>query len=173
LSECFKIEPLSPSHDRAAFFSSSEPLDRYLKHQASQDVRKKLTAVFVLTPDGKTIAGYYTLSNFSVVVHDIPESIRNRLTRMPEVPTTLLGRLARSFDFKGQGVGSLLLADALKRALQGSTQVASWAVVVDAKDAEAIEFYRRFGFIALPTNSQRLFLPMGTIEKLFGVSSKK
>lgn len=163
----FKIEPLGKKHDRAAFFCGKDSLDQYLKNQAGQAVGKNLTAVFVLTPDGKTIAGYYTLSSYAVKLDEIPEDIAKKLTRMQEIPATLLGRLARSVDFRGQGIGEALLVDAVKKALQNSAHVASWAVIVDAKDEEATEFYRRYGFISFPSRPNRLFLPMTSIQRMF------
>jgi ribosomal protein S18 acetylase RimI-like enzyme len=57
--------------------------------------------------------------------------------------------------------------DALHRALQSSEQIASAAVVVDAKDEQAVAFYRKYGFIDFPKIERRLFLPMGTIAQLF------
>ena len=163
----FKIEPLGKKHDRAAFFCGKDSLDQYLKNQAGQAVGKNLTAVFVLTPDGKKIAGYYTLSSYAVMLDEIPEDIAKKLTRMQEIPATLLGRLARSVEFRGQGIGEILLVDALKKAFQNSTHVASWAVIVDAKDEEAAEFYKRYGFISFPSRANRLFLPMTSIQKTF------
>ena len=167
MSDNFKIEPLGKKHDRAAFFCGKDSLDQYLKNQAGQAVGKNLTAVFVLTPDGKTIAGYYTLSSYAVKLDEIPEDIAKKLTRMQEIPATLLGRLARSVEFRGQGIGETLLVDALKQALQNSTHVASWAVIVDAKDEEAAEFYQRYGFISFPSRPNRLFLPMTSIQRMF------
>ena len=163
----FKIEPLGKKHDRATFFCGKDSLDQYLKNQAGQAVGKNLTAVFVLTPDGKTIAGYYTLSSYAVKLDEIPEDIAKKLTRMQEIPATLLGRLARSVEFRGQGIGETLLVDALKKALQNSTHVASWAVIVDAKDEEAAGFYQRYGFISFPSRPNRLFLPMTSIQRMF------
>jgi len=167
LSDNLKIEPLGKKHDRAAFSCGNDSLDQYLKNQAGQAVDKNLAAVFVLTSDGKKIAGYYTLSSYAVNLDEIPEEIARRLTRIQEVPATLLGRLARSVEFRGQGVGEILLVDALKRAVQNRMHVASWAVIVDAKDAEAAEFYKRYGFIPFPTRPDRLFLPMASIQNLF------
>ena len=162
-----KIEPLGKKHDRAAFFCGKDSLDQYLKSQAGQAVGKNLTAVFVLTPDGKKIAGYYTLSSYAVKLDEIPEEIASKLTRMQEIPATLLGRLARSVEFRGQGIGETLLVDALKKALQNSTHVASSAVIVEAKDEEATEFYKRYGFISFPSRPNRLFLPMTSIQEMF------
>jgi predicted GNAT family N-acyltransferase len=121
----------------------------------------------VLTPDGRTVAGYYTLSQYSVDLVSLPIDIAKRLPKYPEVPATLLGRLAVSQDHRGQRLGEFLLLDALHRAWQQSTLVASTAVVVDAKDEPAQRFYEHFDFIRLPGTPNRLFLPMDTIAKLF------
>jgi len=168
LPDNFKIEPLGKNHDRAAFSCGKESLDRYLKTQAGQAVGKNLAAVFILTSDGKRIAGYYTLSSYAVQLDEIPEEIGKKLTRMREIPATLLGRLARSAEFRGLGIGGVLLANTLKRALQNSAQVASWAVIVEAIDEEAAEFYKHYGFIPFPNQPSRLFLPMNSIQKMFG-----
>lgn len=167
MSHTLRIEPLGENHDRAAFSCGTEPLDRYLRTLARQAVEKKLAAVFVLTDDGKTILGYYTLSSYVIKLDDLPENLTKKLTKMGEVPATLLGRLARSLHMKGKGIGEILLADALKKAFLNSGTVASWAVVVDAKDQYAAAFYKRYGFVELPTNASRLFLPMNSIRELF------
>ena len=132
-----------------------------------------MAAVFILTPDGKKIAGYYTLSSYVVKLEEIPEEIAKKLTRMQEIPATLLGRLARSIEFRGQGIGEILLVDALKRALQNSAHVASWAVIVDAKDEQAAEFYKHYGFVPFPSKPNRLFLPMGSVHKMFLLEAEK
>ena len=163
----FRIEPLGKDHDRAAFSCGKDPLDQYLRTQAGQASDRNLAAIFILTPDGKKIAGYYTLSSYAVILDELPQEIAKRLTRMREVPATLLGRLARSIEFRGQGMGEILLVNALKRAFQSSEHVASWAVIVDAKDQEAIEFYQPYGFIQFPNKPNRMFLPMKTIRTMF------
>jgi ribosomal protein S18 acetylase RimI-like enzyme len=162
----FVCEPLDPRHDRAAFVCDSPVLERYLKTQARQDVEKRLTAVFVLTPDSKTVAGYYSLSQFSVQAEKIPDEIRRKLTRYQEVPVTLIGRLARGVAFRGQGIGELLLMDALRRCHIHGKGVGSWAVLVDAKDDYAVAFYKKYGFLEIYGHANRLFLPMQTISKL-------
>jgi len=90
-----------------------------------------------------------------------------RLPKYPEVPATLIGRLAISEKFRGQRLGEFLLLDALHRALEQSRQVASAAVIVDAKDESARRFYEHFDFLSLPGTPNHLFLPMRTIERLF------
>jgi predicted GNAT family N-acyltransferase len=163
----FQVQRLGPHHDRAGFSCGLEPLDNYLKKQARQDVKKRVAAVFVLTPDGRTISGYYTLSQFSVDLGVLPQETARRLPKYPIVPATLIGRLAVRTAFRGQGLGELLLMDALRRSLTLSKQIASAAVIVDAKDDRAMSFYRKYGFLELPDIPGRLFLPMATVEQLF------
>ena len=161
------IEPLGKKHDRATFSCGVEALDAYLHKQAGQDARKHAAVTFVATPDGKTIAGYYTLSQYAIELDSVPEEVAKKLPKYPMVSTTLLGRLAVSTDFRGQRIGEALLMDALHRSLELSKQVASAGVMVDAKDASASAYYRRYGFLDLLTVERRLFLPMGTIAQLF------
>lgn len=115
------------------------------------------------------IAGYYTLSSDNIRLDDVPPELVKQLNlpRYPVLGATLIGRLARDLDFKGQGLGEILLVDALKRSLAMSRQIASAAVIVDAKDDKAHAFYRSFGFIAFPDSSNRLFLAMRTITTLY------
>jgi ribosomal protein S18 acetylase RimI-like enzyme len=163
----FVIEPLVPKHDRASFSCGVEILDAYLKKQAGQDLKKRVAVTFVLTPNGTTVAGYYTLSQYSVQLDEIPAAVAKKLPKYPMVPATLLGRLAVSSAFRGQGHGAALLMDALYRTLQHSREVASAGVIVDAKDAAAFAFYKKYGFLELPKVDRRLLLPMGTVEQLF------
>ncbi len=161
----YSIEPLSSSHDRAGFSCGIPALDVYLQRQARQDQDRNLAAVFILTPDSKTVAGFYTLSAHTLLAADLPQSQSAKLPRFP-LPVSLLGRMAVSKGLHGQKLGEFLLLHALERALLGSKQVASWAVVVDAK-AGARDFYLKYGFIPLPSQPDRLFLPMPVVKKLF------
>jgi predicted GNAT family N-acyltransferase len=168
--EKYWIEPLSSRHDRAAFSCGVEPLDRYLQKQAGQDVSKRVAAVFILTPDGKTIAGYYTLSAHTINLPDLPEDVAKKLPRYPHVPATLLGRLAVSTNSRGQGIGQLLLLDAFHRVLASTREVASAMILVDAKDETARNFYLRHEFIPLPLQPNRLFYLVNEIKKLLEIN---
>jgi predicted GNAT family N-acyltransferase len=161
----YRVEPLSSNHDRAGFCCGVPELDAYLLRQAGQDQKRKLAAVFVLTADGHSVVGFYTLSAHSIQTAELPGDLAGKLPRFP-LPVTLLGRMAVDRSLQGQGWGEFLLLHALERTLQASRQVATWAVVVDAK-AGARDFYLKHGFLPLPTNPDRLFLPMKTIEKIF------
>jgi len=163
------IEPLTKSHNRTSFSCGNETLDRYLKEQASQDLRRRVAAPFILTlnHDHKTIVGYYTLSAFSVNLQDLPDDVRKKLPAYPLVPVTLLGRLAVDVRYRGKGAGEFLLSDALERAFTQSSQIAAAAVVVDAIDEKAAAFYRHFDFTDFPDKPGRLFITMKTIVDIF------
>jgi len=166
----FRFEPLDKRvHNRAAFSCEHEALNVYLKEKASQDVQKRVAAVYVLTPDGKTIAGYYTLSHYTIEPGELPHEAvkRLRLPKCDKLPATLVGRLARSQQFKGAGLGEILLMGALEKSLLHSRNIASLAVVVDAKDEKARNFYLSYGFVGLPDHPNRLFMLVETIERLF------
>lgn len=162
----YRFEPLTKQHDRAGFRCASAPLNVYLQQIAGKDAERHVAAVFVMADDAlpAAIVGYYTLSAFAVDVTELPESMQKKLPRYPRLPATLLGRLAR--DERFPGTGSMLLMDALARAHQKSAEIASLAVVADAKDDDARKFYRKFGFAQLGSDPNRVFLPMGTIDKL-------
>ena len=124
-----------------------------------------MAAPFVLVlPDG-TIAAYYTLSSTSVGLAELPERTVRMLPRYPLAPATLLGRLAVDRRLQGRGHGRLMLADALWRASR--SEIASFAVIVDAKDAAARRFYERESFLPFPDQPMKLFRPMADIKKLF------
>lgn len=162
------IEPLDRKrHDRAAFSCGVPVLDGYLQRQAAQDMEKHAAVVYVAVIEAPAIAGYYTLSQFSIDFVQLPDELAKRLPRYPVVPATLLGRLAVASSLQGKGLGETLLFDALLRSLNQSTHIASAGLVVDAKDEKASAFYRRYGFVPILDSAQRLFLPMRTIQQMF------
>lgn len=161
----YRVEPLQPHHDRSGFTSGVEALDRYLRNQAGQDARKNMAAPFVLVLMDGTMAGFYTLSSTAVPVGELPAEVARKLPRYPLIPATLMGRLAVDERHRGRGFGRFLLADALHRALR--SEIASFAVVVDAKDDAAARFYAREGFLPFPDQPRRLFLPMARVAELF------
>lgn len=163
----FSLEPLGKQHDREGFCCGVDSLDTYLRTQASQDMRRKANAVFVLVPESQPakVAGYFTLCAYGLSPGAIPEEARKFLPRYPVVSATLLGRLAVSEDWQGQGIGSILLAKALGKEYENAAVVGSSMFVVDAIDERAIRFYVAHGFMPLP-ESKRLILPMQTIARL-------
>jgi ribosomal protein S18 acetylase RimI-like enzyme len=162
------IKPLQKQrHSREDFSCESEPLQRYFRTQASQDVRNKVAAVFVLA-EGSTVLGYYTLSNYTIDIGELPsDDFARRLPRYPKLPATLIGRLARDRNYPGQRIGETLLMDALHRCLKSTATSGAIAVVVEAENENARNFYRKFGFILFSQDHNKLFIAMQTVEKMF------
>ena len=163
----FTVEPLAKRHKRDDFSCGAEPLDRYLKTQASQDKRRRFSAPYVAVTDDDIVIAYYALSSFRIDQPDLPEDERKKIPGYPDVPATLLGRLAVDQKYRGQGLGEHMLLHALKRSYDLSCEIASYAVVVDAKDEAAIVFYQHFNFLQFPGTPNRLYLPMKQVAKLF------
>jgi predicted GNAT family N-acyltransferase len=164
----YLTEPLNSTHKKSEFSCKNLLLDEYLKKQAKQDVKRMLSACFVLKNADNQIIGYYTLSSLSIKKENLSEEITRKLPPNYEnLPVTLLGRLAVDEKFKGQKFGELLLIDALKRCLFTSiNSIGSMAVVVDPIDENAVKFYKKYDFIELK-GSGKMFLEMATISKLF------
>ena len=163
----YRVEPLGAGHDRASFHSGVPELDRYLHEQAGQDARRKVATPFVLIDPSGALVGYYTLSAYSVRLGELPEAVAKNLPRYPQLPATLLGRLAVSASRRGQHLGGFLLMDALYRSWKNTSQVASVGVVVDALDENARGFYIHHEFRSLKDHPDKLFIAMATIEKAF------
>jgi predicted N-acetyltransferase YhbS len=163
----FPIEPFGSQHDRQNFSSGDEALDRYFRERIRKDVEAGVAAAFVMA-DGPSVLGYYTLSAHSVERGILLDEIvkKLKLPKYSSIPATLMGRLAVDTNHQGKGLGKILLMDGLERSCVNSGQVASFAVVVDAKE-NAVAFYRRYGFLQLPPGN-RMFIPMGIVKKLVG-----
>ncbi len=155
------IEPLNNTHNRPAFACGIESLDNYLKKQAKQDIKRRISRVFIArSPESASrIIGYYTLSTLSINLEQLPDNLACKLPKHP-VPAALIGRLAVSQQAQGYGVGKMLLMDAIKRTMGVNDEIAIYAMVVDAIDEQAEHFYQQYGFSSLSSDSRRLFLPL-------------
>ncbi|WOJ88383.1 GNAT family N-acetyltransferase [Methylocapsa polymorpha] len=160
-SEDLRIGLLDEEHDPGSFICGVAILDRYRKTQATQEVRRKTNAEFILSDRGEPayILGCYTLCAMAISQGEIPEAARNHVPRYPLVGATLICRLAVAKERQGQRLGAVLLADALLRAFESASTVGSSMVVGDALDESAGGFYVAHGFVRLP-DSLRLVLPM-------------
>ena len=169
----FKVEILDPAvHRREEFVCESPELTEFLHTRARKEAKSRASACFVIVPvaDARLVAGYYTLSATSVELEKLPIELTKKLPRYPRLPATLLGRLARALAFKGQGIGDLLMVDALKRSYENSSVIGSVAVVVNPKDVPAAKFYGTFGF--QPLDDQKMFLPMKAVPEWLELEKK-
>ncbi len=148
--------------ERSGFVCASDPLNRYFHTQATQDMRRRIAACYIaLHQATDTIAGFYTLSAADIPLTDLPAELTKRLPRYPMLPAARLGRLAVDRRFTGQKLGSILLADAVMRS--AASKIAVFAMVVDAKDAQAEAFYRHHGFAAYGSAPGRLLAPLSNL----------
>jgi ribosomal protein S18 acetylase RimI-like enzyme len=155
----FPVEALGPHHDRKTFTSGVDALDRYFREQVTQDERRRATACYVAieAATGK-VAGFYTLAASGVPLADMPAALAKRLPRYPSVPVARLGRLAVDAAYRGRQLGAMLLWDAAMRAAR--SEMAVFALVVDAKDDQAEAFYRHHDFVAFGSLSRQLIYPL-------------
>lgn len=160
----FVVEPLTREHDRRSFACGVDTLDRYLKEQATQDIRRGVTSCYIARPsENAKVVGYYTIAMGSVPLGDFPPEIVRKLPRYPSVPVARVGRLAVDAELRGRGLGSVLLLNAIAR-VHGS-DIAAFAVVVDAENETAATFYLRNGFVRFESVPQRLFFPLGEFAR--------
>jgi predicted GNAT family N-acyltransferase len=104
------------------------------------------------------IAGFYTLSAGGILLTQMPVRFAKRLPRYPTVPIARLGRLAVALAYRGRKLGGALLWDAIERASR--SEVAVYALVVDAKDEQAESFYLHHGFVEFGGANRTLILPL-------------
>jgi ribosomal protein S18 acetylase RimI-like enzyme len=143
----YRIEAVTAEHERDSFDCGHPFLNTYLAQFARQNGENGIARAYVMVPvaAGNPVVGYYTLSAAAVAFETIPGTLRKRLPKYP-VPVARIGELAIDNLCKGQGLGSVLLLDALRRIVNASAEVAVWAVVVDPIDRQASSFYQRYGF---------------------------
>lgn len=150
-------------HSREGFSFEVESLERYFKTQAGQDAEKGLAAIYVMTEGGAAVLGYCTSSSYTIDAGEPDEAARN-LPGYSKFPAILIGRLARDQKYRGHRIGPALLRDALLRSLENSKSVGAMAVIVEAENEKARQFYLKYGFIQFPDHANKLFLPMKTLE---------
>lgn len=160
----FRLEVLRADHDRKSFSCGVDPLDRYLREQATQDIRRRVSACYVAVEAATgAIAGYYTLAAGGVPLAEMPAQLAKRLPRYAAVPVARMGRLAVDQRYRGKNLGAALLWDAAMRASR--SEIAAFALMVDAKDDTAAAFYQHHGFVALDEGQRRWMLPLASVTE--------
>jgi predicted N-acetyltransferase YhbS len=155
----YRIVRLDRKLDRSGFACGTAELDSYFHRQVGQEVDRGFAACFTAFDNVGTLVGYYVLSALSVSVDLVPEQLRKKLPRYDQIPCALLGRLAVSQYLQKQGVGRLMLLHALRTA--EASDVASYALIADAKDEGARDYCEKFGFTRWdPERPMRCFMPL-------------
>jgi ribosomal protein S18 acetylase RimI-like enzyme len=162
LTTRFRIEPLG-RRDRSAFACGDAVLDRYFAELVSQDIRRGLALCFVAVDKAtERIAGFYTLAATAIAVGDLPADVTRRLPRYPTIPAALVGSLAVDVNFNRQGLGRALLGNAAARAAR--SELAAYALVVDAANDTSAGHYGAIGFRPLASRTSSLFLPLALVD---------
>jgi ribosomal protein S18 acetylase RimI-like enzyme len=158
------VEPLTPEHGRRAFTCGVHALDEYLQRFARQHAAANVSRTYVAA-EGAEIRGFYSLAMSAIRKDNLPARFAGRFPNFP-LPVARLARLAVDVRHQRQGLGELLLADALQRCLRLSVEIGMIGLVVDAKDEKARGWYERYEFERLPDSPRTLWLPTVAIEKL-------
>lgn len=156
----FRVEALTSAHDRKNFSCGIEPLDVYLREQATQDIKRRVSNCFAACDAARSIAGYYTFAATSLPLMELSDAEKKRLPRYALLPAGLIGRLAVDLRFQGQRLGGALIMDAVARAARAEPAI--FELIVDAKDQKAVGFYEHLGFRRFISKPASLYLPMAT-----------
>lgn len=163
-----EYQPLSRIHDRAAFDCGVPALNDFLRRVARQHQDKGVSRTTIrIDPEiapATRIIGYFTLSACESPTSRLPVNIAKGYPLV--IPAVRLGRLAIDREFHGLGWGGLLLAEAIRRVANLMDQIGIAAMLVDAKDDAAADFYRRFGFVSFPTEPHQLILPFESLRQM-------
>jgi len=166
-----KIEALSPLHDRERFDCGSEPLNLFFKQTARQHAERGISRTFVLVEEEaltpKPVLGFFALNICQIKAESLAPEQAKKLPR--EVSAVRLGRLAVAKAHRRQGIGETLLVAAMAKFLEIFNSAGGIGLFVDAKDQDARHYYEQFGFVSLPGDELKLFLPVKTIQEALGV----
>ncbi len=162
-------EPLSAVHDVSTFSCGKPSLDRWLKTRALSNQENGFTAVMVVH-EANRVLGYYGLAPTAVLPATLPRSIRTGQPPDP-VPCLLLGQLAADQNYAGKGIGTGLLRHALQRCVAAANLVGGRALIVNAVDIEAAQFWKRRGFSPSKDDPLVLFRSLADIAASIAVRS--
>lgn len=155
-------QPLDERHRLAAFDSGEPSLDDWLKRRAARNQANGSSRTYVVC-EGDSVIAYYCLAAGAIGHAEAPSAMKRN--RPDPVPVLVLGRLAIHKDHQQKGIGTALLNDAIRRAIQAADIAGVTALLVHAISEQARRFYLSRGFIASPIQPMTLCLMLGTVER--------
>lgn len=172
----FTIEPFdAKSQDRTAFSCGVPQIDNYLKLTAKKGSKADVVRIWVVLDDDRRTLGFYGINMHAVVAEDMPDELAKKAPRHNMLPAAFISMIGVDQTKQGKGLGSALLADALSRIGRVSDEIGTCAVLLDVFDCGKTEivarrkaYYESFGFIPLPNQPLRLFMPIQTVRALSG-----
>jgi GNAT superfamily N-acetyltransferase len=152
---------LTPSHDVSRFECEKPVLNEWLRNHALSS--EGMTARTYVVCESNVVIGYYCIATGSIERQQLPSKQKRQQGLPNQIPVGIIGRLARDVRYKGRGLGSDLLYDALKRVIQAAEIIGIRAVLVHALDEDSIPFYEKNGFTRCSIGERTFFLPIETI----------
>lgn len=167
------IQPFdSKIHDRAAFSCGVPQIDNYLKLTAKKGSKADVVRIWVVVDTANNIVGFYGINMHAVEVKDMPASYKKRAMKHGLLPAAFIAMIGVDQRQQGRGLGSVLVADALDRIARASEQIGTCVIMLDVFDdsnpdaiARRKTYYESFGFIPLPDQPLRLFMPVATARE--------
>ncbi len=158
------VELLTKAHDRKSFNSGAAGQNEFLRIRARKHAELGYSLTYVAVETGGTrILGFVTLSLGSIEFAEINEQISARLPRYP-MPVVRLGQLATDREFQGRGIGRLLLRVAIEKTVEVAQQLGCHALVIEADNQKAYDWYIGNGFLRLSERAMRVYLPVETLK---------
>lgn len=172
----FEIQPFDPKvHDRAAFSCGVPQIDNYLKLTAKKGSKADVVRVWVVIDANNQIVGFYGINMHAVDVKEMPPPYAKKAMKHGILPAAFIAMIGVDENQQGNGIGSALVADALSRIARASEDIGTCVVMLDVFDdgddtavAMRKSYYESFGFISLPDQPLRLFMPVATVRQLVG-----
>jgi ribosomal protein S18 acetylase RimI-like enzyme len=160
------IELLAKRHSRSSFDCGADELNQFLQKTARQHIHKGLSRTWVLIEEESPseIIGFFALTLCEVRIEKLPPQWAKKYPSV--VPGVKLARLAVDKSWQRQGIGGILLVEAMRKALVVAENAGSIGLFVDAKNEAAQNYYLRYGFERLESSVLEMFLPLQTIQSL-------
>ncbi len=162
----FRLELFSQHHDVRAFDCGVDSLNIFLQRYALAAPRQGMSQSWALVDAQDKVLGYFTLSACSVSHADATARAAKGIGRY-DIPAILVARLAVDRSMHGQGLGGVLLEEALGKAAaigratkppDEPQSLPVRCVLVHALDSNAASFYRHYGFEPSPTDPLHLLM---------------
>lgn len=164
--EDVSINPLDPKMDRAGFSCGNDTIDNFFKFNAKKQHQSHQARVYIAAYNGLPI-GYYYLVVKSSLPDEVGGPAERKFERAGSVPTIYLGMIGVSSQYQRQGLGKLLMLDAMKQTLKVSDLVGVYALTLDALNENVAELYEKWSFKRFIEGELSMYIAIPTIVELF------
>lgn len=146
--EDVKIRQLKDGYDLSEFKCEKRRFEKHLRVEAPKDELARIGKVYLfIDKENEKVIGFVTLAMGSLP-RDFHENLAG-VTRFGDIPSLLLGQMARDVGYKGRGVGDIMLTWVIGRAMELSVMIGCRLVILHS-DPDKIETYKAFRFELVP-----------------------